>query len=88
MNNKKEKKSKHFPPCAHQDFIVSVVLTLLWLISSCAWAQGVTDVKMYTDPDGGSVFDLMTECGVTPLNDHCQTVNIGNFASLNVSIVS
>ncbi|XP_012937697.1 synaptophysin-like protein 1 [Aplysia californica] len=67
------------------DFVVSVVLTLLWIIGSSAWASGVSDVKMYTDPDEGSIFDNLAEC--KNANANCRTVNDGNFASLNVSII-
>ncbi|XP_041347552.1 synaptophysin-like isoform X2 [Gigantopelta aegis] len=68
------------------DFIVSVVITALWLISSSAWAQGVSDVKLYTDPQESGLFEnkIFPEC-VQP--DACKVTFLGNFAGLNVSII-
>ncbi|GFO43585.1 synaptophysin [Plakobranchus ocellatus] len=68
------------------DFIASVVIALLWIIGSSAWAAGVSDIKMYTDPDDGDIFnnDKVPECKV---KDSCTTNNLGNFAGLNVSLI-
>ena len=71
-----------------QDFVVSIVLTLFWLIGSSAWAAGVSDLKMYTDPDDGSIFEDLVECQKQGDKYPCATDSEGNFASLNVSIVS
>ncbi|GFR66273.1 synaptophysin [Elysia marginata] len=68
------------------DFIISIVITLLWIIGSSAWASGVSDIKMYTDPYDGDIFgnDANPECKA---KDSCFVNNDGNFASLNVSII-
>jgi hypothetical protein len=69
------------------DFLISVVLTLLWIISSSAWASGVSNIKMYTDPEDGRIIGAdgrLPECRDT---GSCATKNLGNFASLNVSII-
>ncbi|ESP03165.1 hypothetical protein LOTGIDRAFT_177021, partial [Lottia gigantea] len=69
------------------DFIISVVLTILWLISASAWAQGVTDVKEYTDPVDSNMFGndkIIAVCG--PVGA-CENVQLGNFAGLNVSLI-
>ena len=67
--------------------MASIIITLLWIISSSAWASGVSDVKVYTDPYDGGIYetDNVPECKA---KDSCFTNNDGNFASLNVSIVS
>ncbi|KAH9512937.1 hypothetical protein Btru_037108 [Bulinus truncatus] len=65
------------------DFVISVLLTLLWIISSSAWAAGVSDVKTYTDPDEGNIFQNIPQCGKYP----CKVKSLGNFASLNVSLI-
>uniref|UniRef100_A0A8C2X7U8 Synaptophysin b n=1 Tax=Cyclopterus lumpus TaxID=8103 RepID=A0A8C2X7U8_CYCLU len=36
---------------AQIDFIVSAVFAFMWLVSSCAWAKGLSDVKTATDPE-------------------------------------
>ncbi|RUS84051.1 hypothetical protein EGW08_008163 [Elysia chlorotica] len=68
------------------DFIASVVITLLWIIGSSAWASGVSDVKMYTDPYEGDIFGNkdVPECLA---KDACHVNDDGNFAGLNVSII-
>ncbi|XP_015908557.1 synaptophysin-like protein 1 [Parasteatoda tepidariorum] len=65
------------------DFIASGVLSIFWFAGSCAWAQGVSDVKYYTNP--ANLFPDLDIC----LNDVqvCRTVTLGNFASLNVSLI-
>ena len=66
------------------DFIISVVLTLFWLIGSSAWAQGIVNLKYYTD---------FAECGQWDNVDDCQKPNsclqtvFPDFASLNVSVI-
>jgi len=67
------------------DFLVSAVLTFFWLVGSCAWATGVTDVKMYTDFDEGSIYDGIPDCAGK--NHFCQPYQEGNYASLNVSLI-
>ncbi|XP_046565982.1 synaptophysin-like [Haliotis rubra] len=65
------------------DFVISVVITALWLIASSAWAQGVSDVKFFTDPSESGLIQLIPECKHAP----CEVGHLGNFASLNVSII-
>ena len=69
-----------------QDFVVSAVFVLLWLIASSAWADGVRKLKIYSDPED-MWFDMnITECK-NP-GSICSVKSTGNFANLNVSIVS
>jgi hypothetical protein len=67
-----------------QDFVVSVVITLLWLISSAAWAQGLVDIKYYSDFKESGFFSQIC----TPEGAVCKQTAFPNFGSLNVSIVS
>ncbi|KAL3852777.1 hypothetical protein ACJMK2_016408 [Sinanodonta woodiana] len=68
------------------DFIVSAVIVLLWLISSSAWAQGVSDVKYYTDLERCGVFNKMRTACAGSISSFQETVS-PNFASLNVSVI-
>uniref|UniRef100_A0A0B6Z7X6 MARVEL domain-containing protein n=1 Tax=Arion vulgaris TaxID=1028688 RepID=A0A0B6Z7X6_9EUPU len=69
------------------DLIISIFLTLLWIISSSVWASGVADIKTYTDPTDGGIFgpgSKVVDCHKT---ENCSTDSLGNFASLNVSVI-
>jgi len=70
------------------DFIISVVITVLWLISSSAWAQGLTDTKYYSSPEE-LYMRHVTECqdATRPEGLVCDTKGEANFASTNVSII-
>ncbi|ELU10581.1 hypothetical protein CAPTEDRAFT_221651 [Capitella teleta] len=74
------------------DFVITAVFTLLWLISSSAWADGVSKVKYYSNPaemfynEPGDV----KECEKSYAETHgitCEVTKLANFASLNVSII-
>jgi len=72
---------------------VTVVYVLLWLISSSAWADAVTKIKTYTDPKQYFYAEYACECAsdVSPgcvAADRCDVINAGNYATINVSIVS
>ncbi|XP_064473828.1 synaptophysin-like protein 2 [Ornithodoros turicata] len=65
------------------DLGLSCLLALFWFAGSSAWAQGVRDVKYYTDP---AVFMKLLEiCGNA--SNKCTSESTGNFATLNVSLI-
>ncbi|KAJ7998948.1 hypothetical protein DPEC_G00210290 [Dallia pectoralis] len=65
------------------DFIVTVVFSFMWLVSSSAWAKALSDVKMATDPD--EVQDLLSACKV--MTNKCGSVQEPRWSSLNTSVV-
>ncbi|CAG5117220.1 unnamed protein product, partial [Candidula unifasciata] len=69
------------------DFIISIVLTVLWVISSSAWAAGVADVKTYTDPAEGGIIGPTSKVTDCQKPGSCTVDHLGNFASLNVSVI-
>uniref|UniRef100_A0A8C2R5K1 Synaptoporin n=1 Tax=Capra hircus TaxID=9925 RepID=A0A8C2R5K1_CAPHI len=65
------------------DFIVTVVFSFLWLVGSSAWAKGLSDVKVATDPK--EVLLLMSACK-QPSNK-CTAVHSPVMSSLNTSVL-
>ncbi|XP_028854125.1 synaptoporin isoform X2 [Denticeps clupeoides] len=65
------------------DFIVTVVFSFVWLVGSSAWAKGLSDVKVATDPD--EVVLLMSACKA-PANK-CGSVYGPIWSGLNTSVV-
>ncbi|NXV04590.1 SYNPR protein, partial [Cettia cetti] len=65
------------------DFIVTVVFSFLWLVSSSAWAKGLSDVKVATDPD--EVLLLMSAC--KQQSNKCLPIRSPVMSSLNTSVV-
>lgn len=55
----------------------------MWLVSSCAWAKGLSDVKTATDPE--QVVALITACD-EPEN-RCREVYDPKVSGLNTSVV-
>lgn len=70
------------PMAAVVDLMATGVLSIFWFAGSCAWAQGVTDIKYYTNPT--NLFNDIDICAEPKI---CHTVSPGNFASLNVSLI-
>jgi hypothetical protein len=71
------------------DFVITIVFAALWLISSSAWADALTKVKHYTDPADiwSDTKTNFPECQGQIANVTCSVTSLGNFASLNVSII-
>lgn len=65
------------------DFVISAVITLLWLISSAAWAQGLVNLKYYTDLNKCGLFTRITTCST----EKCIQTEFPNFGSLNASVI-
>ncbi|NP_001072689.1 synaptoporin precursor [Xenopus tropicalis] len=65
------------------DFIVTVVFSFLWLVSSSAWAKGLSDVKVATDPN--EVLLLISACKQP--GNKCLPVRGPVMSSLNTSVV-
>ncbi|XP_039630645.1 synaptophysin a [Polypterus senegalus] len=65
------------------DFIVTVVFTFMWLVSSAAWAKGLSDVKMATDPERN--IDMIEACKIT--ENKCEEVQDPVMSGLNTSVV-
>lgn len=63
---------------------MTVVFSFLWLVSSSAWAKGLSDVKIATDPD--EVLLLMSAC--KQQSNKCLPVRSPVMSSLNTSVVS
>lgn len=61
-----------------QDLAVTAAFAFLWLVSSSAWAKGLTDVKVATSPD-----HLVDVCGET-----CKAGDFPSMGRLNASVVS
>ncbi|XP_038628859.1 synaptoporin isoform X1 [Tachyglossus aculeatus] len=65
------------------DFIITVVFSFLWLVGSSAWAKGLSDVKVATDPK--EVLLLMSAC--KQQSNKCMAIHGPMMSSLNTSVV-
>lgn len=66
------------------DVVLLAVWTLLWLIASSAWADGLGNVKYFTNPNNAWIKHAIPDCadGVK-----CVATETGNFANANVSVM-
>ncbi|XP_036844954.1 synaptophysin isoform X2 [Oncorhynchus mykiss] len=64
------------------DFGVTCVFTFMWLVSSAAWAKGLSDVKASTDPE--KVVDLISACDEE--GNRCREVHDPVMSGLNTSV--
>jgi len=64
------------------DLGVTAVFAFMWLVSSAAWAKGLSDVKTATDPD--KVLTLISAC--EDLNNRCREVHDPVMSGLNTSV--
>ncbi|XP_043936135.1 synaptophysin isoform X2 [Protopterus annectens] len=65
------------------DFMVTVVFAFMWLVSSSAWAKGLSDVKTATDPD--EIIKLIKACGNE--ENTCKELHDPVMSGLNTSVV-
>ena len=64
------------------DFVITIVVTFLWLVSTSAWAKALTDIKAAT---GSSIVQELKTCNVQGVM--CQFVPVTSMGSLNVSVI-
>ncbi|XP_038193350.1 synaptophysin-like protein 1 [Arvicola amphibius] len=65
------------------DFIVTLVATFLWLVSSSAWAKALTDIKITT---GQNIIKELAPCQ-QPQEPLCYFDSVTSMGSLNVSVI-
>lgn len=63
--------------------MVTAIFTFMWLVSSAAWAKGLSDVKRSTDPD--EVIDLIDACDRE--ENRCKEIHEPVVSGLNTSVV-
>lgn len=66
-----------------QDFVVTAVFAFMWLVSSCAWAKGLSDVKTATDPE--TVINYIPACDLQ--ETRCKEIYDPKVSGLNTSVV-
>uniref|UniRef100_A0A3B5A0X4 Synaptophysin n=1 Tax=Stegastes partitus TaxID=144197 RepID=A0A3B5A0X4_9TELE len=64
------------------DLGVTGVFAFMWLVSSAAWAKGLSDVKTATDPD--KVITMIAACNSE--GNHCREVHDPVMSGLNTSV--
>lgn len=63
------------------DLVFTGIFTIFWLTASSAWAQGVSDLKFFADPDTFLVKSHKCE------NVKCSISSEGSYATVNVSLI-
>lgn len=63
---------------------MTAVFSFMWLVSSCAWAKGLSDVKTATDPE--RVITLISACDEQ--ENRCREIHDPKVSGLNTSVVS
>ncbi|XP_054457721.1 synaptophysin-like, partial [Anoplopoma fimbria] len=64
------------------DLAVTAVFSFMWLVSSAAWAKGLSDVKTATNPD--KVVTLILAC--EDEENHCREIHDPVMSGLNTSV--
>lgn len=60
------------------DFIITLLFAFMWLVSSSAWAKGLTDIKTVTSPD-----TISQQCSDQYI---CSPGSVSRMGSLNASV--
>ncbi|XP_007527031.1 synaptophysin-like protein 1 [Erinaceus europaeus] len=63
------------------DFVVTLVATFLWLVSTSAWAKALTDIKIATS------YRIIQELKPCTSQVTCHFVSVTSMGSLNVSVI-
>uniref|UniRef100_F6Z0R7 Synaptophysin like 1 n=1 Tax=Equus caballus TaxID=9796 RepID=F6Z0R7_HORSE len=63
------------------DFVITLVATFLWLVSTSAWAKALTDIKIATGPN------IVRELGPCNQRVTCHFGSVTSMGSLNVSVL-
>lgn len=66
------------------DLAVTGLLALFWFAGTCAFALTVSDLKFYTNPKYLEKHIYICRDDLA----ECETVDTGNWATLNISLVS
>ncbi|XP_022075714.1 synaptophysin-like [Acanthochromis polyacanthus] len=66
------------------DLGVTGVFAFMWLVSSAAWAKGLSDVKTATDPD--EVVTMIPACNLEDTATRCREVRDPVMSGLNTSV--
>ncbi|XP_063783117.1 synaptophysin-like protein 1 isoform X2 [Pseudophryne corroboree] len=61
------------------DFIITILFAFMWLVSSCAWAKALSDIKYLTDPK-------YTKEGCKSPPFSCAAGTESRMGSLNISV--
>uniref|UniRef100_A0A2K5EB99 Synaptophysin like 1 n=1 Tax=Aotus nancymaae TaxID=37293 RepID=A0A2K5EB99_AOTNA len=64
------------------DFVVTLVATFLWLVSTSAWAKALTDIKIAT---GHNIVQELLPCKKKEVL--CYFGSVTSMGSLNVSVI-
>ncbi|XP_010632354.1 synaptophysin-like protein 1 isoform X2 [Fukomys damarensis] len=64
------------------DFVITVVATFLWLVSTSAWAKALTDIKVATSP---RIVQELLPCKQS--STECHFGSVTSMGSLNVSVI-
>ncbi|XP_061907057.1 synaptoporin b [Entelurus aequoreus] len=65
------------------DFVVTVIFSLVWLVSTCFWAKALTDIKTATEPT--EVLLLISACSAQ--ENKCTAAQEPLWSRLNASVV-
>ncbi|XP_075414649.1 synaptophysin-like protein 1 [Tenrec ecaudatus] len=66
------------------DFVITLVVTFLWLVSTSAWAKALTDIKVAT---GHNIIQELEPCEKQHSGVTCYFDSVTSMGSLNVSVI-
>lgn len=67
-----------------QDFVVTIIFSFVWLVSSCCWAKSLSEIKSATNPT--QVLLLISACRAQ--ENKCAAIQEPFWSRLNTSVVS